>query len=134
VAVGCQRASRLVPTALLSKDRPSSSNIQGLIQSGCGCNKVAKENKAKNLIKWIREEIKKECRKTECGKLPMHVGLVLDEAGSSLFQGYFEDPELVGAVVTELDQLASSVWLVISGTGLDAGAFPSQEGAFKFRM
>jgi hypothetical protein len=97
-------------------------------------NEVATEEKAENLINWIKEGIKKECRKTECKKLQMHISLVLDEAGSSLFQGYFEDRELVGAVLKELDQLASSVWLVISGTGLDAGAFPSQEGAFKFRM
>jgi hypothetical protein len=95
---------------------------------------IARKDKATNLVDWIKDEIKAAYGQKKFRKVKMHVNLVLDEAGSASFAGYFADPQCVGQVLKKLRTVATSVWLVISGTGLDAAAFKSSTDAFKFRM
>jgi hypothetical protein len=86
-----------------------------------------------DLMKAIRGAIKMEYG-MEFEKLDMHLSLVLDEAGSLSLDQHFEDQQAVSAVITELRKLATSVRLVICGTGVTADNFSSEDDAFKFRM
>jgi hypothetical protein len=86
-----------------------------------------------DLMSAIRKAIKMEYG-MEFEKLDMHQSLVLDEAGSLSLDQHFEDQQAVSAVITELRKLATSVRLVICGTGVTADNFDSKDDAFKFRM
>jgi hypothetical protein len=67
-------------------------------------------------------------------KLDMHLSVVLDEAGALELSGHFEKKNVVTEMIRELEKLATSVRLVICGTGLAAENFSPQNDAFKFRL
>jgi hypothetical protein len=70
------------------------------------------------LADWIRKELEKGYGKF--GQLNMHISIVLDEIG---MLGYFESIQNIDDLFKELSELAASVRLVISGTGLSAAQF-----------
>ena len=67
-------------------------------------------------------------------KLDMHVCLVFDEAGSSYTKAWFEDQGMLTSLCDEAGTLASSVTVVVVGTGLTGRELSSSKDAFFFRM
>jgi hypothetical protein len=68
-------------------------------------------------------------------KLNMHVCVILDEAGNSDLQGWFEHKENLTLLHEQIQKnLAESVMLVVAGTGVTGTYLDSQSDAYKFRM
>jgi hypothetical protein len=68
----------------------------------------------RRMFNWIREQL--EARYGSFTKLDMHISLVLDELGAT--QGFFEDLTNVQNVENILHEFASSVRLILCGTGV----------------
>jgi hypothetical protein len=65
----------------------------------------------------------------------MHACVVFDEAASNTLRGFFDDETMVKALLARLKQarIAESLVVVVSGTGLTAQAFDSNNDAYHFR-
>jgi hypothetical protein len=89
---------------------------------------------ARNLVDGIKERILEKLNRTEYEKLDMHVSIVIDEAGDSSLGGFFESKANIEDLLTLMKDLATSVRLVVSGTGLKTTNLDSDKDACKFRM
>jgi hypothetical protein len=89
---------------------------------------------AETVVAWIKQQLETEYGAIS-GKLDMHVSLVLDEAGAAALNKHFEKKKELAAIIRQLEKtLASSVRLVVSGTGLTTDECSSENDAFKFRV
>ena len=64
----------------------------------------------------------------------MHLSLIFDEAGSSKTKAWFECRENLGRLCDEVKALASSVTVVVVGTGITGRQLNSKTDAYIFRM
>lgn len=67
-------------------------------------------------------------------KLDMHVCIIIDEAGAAGVNGWFEDKARLRALCAAVKTLATSVAVVVSGTGLTGTSVSSSDDAYFFRM
>jgi hypothetical protein len=90
----------------------------------------------RKLVKWINKGIKKNLHtpNSEVEVLNMHVSVIIDEAGSPALQGTFENLQNVSKLVAKLVRIASSLLVIITGTGVDATVFSSEETCNKVRL
>jgi hypothetical protein len=86
------------------------------------------------LVDWIRLTVAAKLNMNELGKLGMHLSVVLDEAGTPTLCGLFDKMDVVNALIEELEKMATEVLLIITGTGVGATAFSSQNECLKFRL
>jgi hypothetical protein len=89
------------------------------------------------LVDWIKKTLKTEVKSfdADLGKaLDMHVTFVLDEAGSSALDDYFEKKETIKRLYAALKPFAASIRLIVCGTGLTGENVCSQSDVFKIRM
>jgi hypothetical protein len=87
-----------------------------------------------SLVDRMEKEILKVLNRTAYEKLDMHVSIVIDEAGDGSLGGFFEKKENISTLLNLVDRLATSVRLVICGTGLETTNLDSGKDACKFRM
>jgi hypothetical protein len=87
-----------------------------------------------SLVDRMEKEILKVLNRTTYEKLDMHVSIVIDEAGDGNLGDFFEKNENISRLLKLIDGLASSVRLVICGTGLTTKNLDSGKDACKFRM
>jgi hypothetical protein len=71
---------------------------------------------AHNLAMWIKDRLEQEYGRRVEDMLEMHLTIVLDEAGSSALNGFFEDLMNISACLEKLQYLARSVRLVLVDT------------------
>jgi hypothetical protein len=95
---------------------------------------IAGNLSAENLVNRMKKDILKELDRATYEKLDMHVSIVIDEAGDRMLGGFFESKENVSNLLKLMEDLATSVRLVICGTGLTTMHIDSDTDACKFRM
>ena len=85
------------------------------------------------IVQLVKDVLLKECKFE--GVLDLHLSLVLDEAGATIFKDYFEYVSNVTSILDELKTtLAKSVRIVVCGTGLTAKKYGTDGDAKKYRM
>ena len=96
---------------------------------------------AVELMNWISNaitrtyQITRESQTSTSKKLDMHVCLVLDEAGSSYTKAWFESKEMLQTLCDQASRtLASSVTVIVVGTGLTGRELSPSKDAIIFRM
>lgn len=67
-------------------------------------------------------------------KLELNLSIIIDEAGSTEFNGSFDSVEYVAKIYSGLLQLATNVRLVLCGTGLSGTKHSTDGQAIKYRM
>ena len=88
-----------------------------------------------NVMQIVKESIKKHLKHHKIvDKLNMRLSLVIDEAGSPVFDGYFEIFDNLECIHSEMRKIATNCRLIIAGTGLTAQNVSSQSQAKKYRM
>jgi hypothetical protein len=83
---------------------------------------------------FIKDELRRIWDKSK--PLSMHLCLVIDEAGASLTQGFFDNRAKVRRLLAKLRsaKLAQSGTVVVCGAGLLSQTFASDRDAYYFRM
>jgi len=89
---------------------------------------------AMELMSRIRQEFARKAGVKMPETLDMHVCLVFDEAGSSYCKAWFENKEMLAILCDEASKLASSVTVVVVGTGITGRELSSSNDAYVFRM
>jgi hypothetical protein len=89
---------------------------------------------AMELMSRIRQEFARKAGVKMPETLDMHVCLVFDEAGSSYCKAWFENKEALEILCDEAIKLASSVTVVVVGTGITGRELSSANDAYVFRM
>ena len=118
VAIYC-RASEIFPVAFTTEE---------------GTNRKMASN---DIAEWIKQRIaiKEGMEIPEINyPLKMHLCVIIDEAGYPKTKSWFEDGQMLSELCTQTQELATSVAVVISGTGLTGHSLSSSDDAFVFRM
>jgi hypothetical protein len=86
------------------------------------------------LMDWVKRTISSKVNAARYQRLNMHVTLVLDEAGDSRLDGYFDKLDNLNSLLEEMKKLATSVRLVVCGTGITGQGMNTGSDVSKFRM
>ena len=103
-------------------------------KTGIKFDNETKSAAATELFAWIKSEIATREKVAIEGKLGLHVCLIIDEAGADELKWWFEDEAMLAALCGEARKLATSVAVVVLGTGLTGRDLSSTNDAFVFRM
>ena len=87
-----------------------------------------------NVMQIVKESINKHLKHQKIvDKLNMRLSLIIDEAGSPVFDGYFEIFDNLECIHSEMRKIATKCRLIIAGTVLTAQNVNSQSQAKKYR-
>lgn len=88
---------------------------------------------AVDLCKWIKKETEAQINRKIKSVLKMHVCIVIDEAGDLSVKLWYESLEMLRKLCHEAAKMATSVAVVVSGTGLTGQNMSSVDDAYVFR-
>jgi hypothetical protein len=90
---------------------------------------MSRKRAAENLSTWIKNRLEQKYGREIEDRLDMHLAIILDEAGSSALNGYFEDPSNIYACEKQLKSLARRVRLILVDTkGVTQGGSRISDG------